>query len=150
MTKKLFCWVIISVFFLCGCADMGPKQGVGAIVGSMVGSQIGLGGDGITGVVLGSLIGGLVGSEIGRLLDEEDRRRLEQARQQALTSNEMVAWSNPDSGNSGRITPKRSYTTDGVDCKDAENYIMAGGKEETTSFSSCEQPDGTWGEVKAA
>ena len=36
------------------------------------------------------------------------------ARQQALASGTMVAWSNPDSGNSGQVTPKRAFTSDGA------------------------------------
>lgn len=149
--KKIFCWAIVSVFLLGGCADMGPKQGagggLGAIVGAVVGSQIGLGGDEITGALLGGLIGGLVGSEIGRLLDEEDKKRLAEARQQALASGTMVAWNNPESGNSGQVTPKRAYTSDGSSCWEYDNDVNAGGKEETLSLSACEQPDGTWKEV---
>ena len=151
MMKKVACWVIISVFFLSGCADMGPKQqaggGLGSIVGAMIGSQIGLGGDDLTGALLGGLIGGLVGSEIGRLLDKEDQRRLAEARQQALASGTAVAWSNPDSGNSGQVTPKRSYTSDEASCWEYDNDIAAGGKEETRTLSACEQSDGTWKEV---
>ena len=149
--KKIFFCVLISTFLLYGCADMGPKEGagggLGAIVGAMVGSQIGLGGDEITGALLGGLVGSLVGSEIGRLLDAEDQRRLAEARQEALASGTKVAWSNPDSGNSGSVTPKRSFTSDGSSCWEYDYDIAAGGKEETVSRSACVQSDGTWKEV---
>ena len=149
--KKLACVAIISVFFVSGCADMGPKQqtggGLGAVVGAMIGSQLGLGGDELTGALLGGLVGSLVGSEIGRLLDKEDQRRLAEARQQALSTGEPADWSNPDSGNSGQVTPQRSYTSAGMSCYEYDMDIAAGGKEETSTHAACEQSDGTWKEV---
>ena len=96
-------------------SDFGPKMGIGAALGAAGGGLLGAAaGGGATGIAAGVLLGGLVGGATGSYLDDQDKRTAAAATQQALNdkpSGTTTTWKNPDSGNSGSVTPIRTYQT---------------------------------------
>jgi surface antigen len=54
-------------------------------------------------------------------------------------------WNNPDTGNSGAITPTRTYQlANGTYCREYKQTITVGGEEQQAYGTACRQPDGTW------
>src|ERR687888_2377534 len=106
---------ILVAFLLMGCESTGPKATVGGLGGAAAGGLLAaaLGGKG-TGIAAGTILGGLIGGVVGDRLDAADRAKASAAASQALESTpsgQSVAWRNPDNGNSGMVTPVRTYQT---------------------------------------
>jgi surface antigen len=54
-------------------------------------------------------------------------------------------WQNPDSGNSGTITPTRTYQeSDGTTCREYRHDVVIGDEKEQVTGTACRQADGTW------
>ncbi|WP_282607297.1 RT0821/Lpp0805 family surface protein [Pelagibius sp. Alg239-R121] len=129
----------------------GTKQTIGGILGgvggAVVGAQVGSGSGQLVATAAGALLGALVGSEIGKSLDNADKEKAEQAYTQATTApiGQEITWDNPDSGNSGTVTATREGTTEnGNYCREFQQEVTIGGKEETAYGVACRQPDGSW------
>ena len=137
---------------LAACEGTGPKQRagtlLGAVAGAVAGAQVGKGKGRLVGTAVGTLLGALAGSEIGKSLDRADMAYLRQTQQRALEksrSGETSSWVNPDSGNSGGVTPQRTYkNTSGAYCREFQQTITVGGKTEQAYGTACRQPDGSW------
>jgi len=137
---------------LAACAQSGPKQTAGTVVGAglgaLVGSQLGKGTGKMAAIGAGTFLGALLGSEIGRSLDARDQAYANQTAQRALEYNTVGAaaqWQNPDSGHSGMVTPTRTYqTADGRYCREYTQSVTIGGRSETAYGTACRQPDGSW------
>ncbi|HRQ60322.1 MAG TPA: RT0821/Lpp0805 family surface protein [Alphaproteobacteria bacterium] len=144
----------ISLGGLSGCntfQNAGTKQTVGALGGAvgggLLGSQIGGGSGRLIATGAGVLLGGLLGSEIGASLDNADKAYAMQAQNQALAApvGERITWNNPNSGNSGYITPVRDgYASSGRYCREYQQEITVGGKRESAYGTACQKPDGSW------
>jgi surface antigen len=141
---------LLAVAMLASCATVqdNPKTAVGGLGGATVGGLIaaaaGGGGAAIAaGVIGGALLGGLAGN----YLDERDKKMAADSAARALESSpsgQPVAWQNPDSGNSGTITPVRTYQSAGTYCREYQQTVTIGGKPEQTYGTACRQPDGSW------
>lgn len=150
--KKIVVLPLIAAFVLAGCASMGPNEQVGTVVGgaggALIGSQFGGGTGRLVGVAIGTLAGALIGQEIGRSLDANDRRMMQESAQYALERNRQdqpSEWRNPDSGHYGTITPKRTYqVAEGQYCREYQQTVIIGGREEQAYGRACRQPDGSW------
>jgi surface antigen len=144
--------VLAIVCLLVACQDTGPKQGAGTLLGAgggaLIGSQVGHGRGQLVGVAAGALLGALVGSEIGKSLDQADRDRMTLANQRALETlppGQSLPWRNPESGNSGTVTPKAYYKTEsGGYCREFQQTITVGGQTQQGYGTACRQPDGSW------
>lgn len=135
--------------------NVGTKQGVGtvggAVLGGLAGSQIGGGSGQLWATGAGVLLGGLLGSEIGSSLDRADMAYAGKANQKAYSApvGETISWSNPQSGNYGTVTPTRDgYSSAGRYCREYQQTIVVGGKNQSGYGTACQQPDGTWEVVK--
>ena len=101
-------------------SDQGDKQTLGTLIGAglgglLAGSQIGSGTGQLAAVGAGVLLGGLLGNEVGRSLDKADIAYAERNAQQTLEyqlTGATSSWINPDSGNSGSITPTATYQSE--------------------------------------
>ena len=155
MMKKFFILPAIMLVFALGACESyqgsGTKQKVGAVsgavVGGLLGSKVGGGSGQLWATGAGVVLGGLIGSEIGRSLDNADRAMLGQANQRAQTApiGESVSWNNPDSGNYGTVTPTREGESSyGRYCREFEQTIYVGGRQETAVGTACQNSDGTW------
>jgi len=52
---------------------------------------------------------------------------------------------NPDTGNSGQITPTRTYRgTTGPACREFQQTIIFDGRTENAFGTACRQSDGSW------
>ena len=143
--------VTLAAVILAGCGGGIKEQFgtvIGAGVGALAGSQIGDGRGQLAAVAVGTLLGAIAGSEVGKSLDRADRLAMGQAQQQALETGKSgtnTTWQNPDSGNSGAISPQPAYQqADGNYCREFTQTVSVGGKTESAYGTACRQPDGTW------
>lgn len=152
-SKKILVAVLAAVTLVAaGCADYQnrPRQTggtlIGAAAGGLAGSQIGGGKGQLAATALGVVLGGLLGSEVGRSMDEVDRIRAQQASEQALNSGQSIRWENPNSGNSGTVVPVRTGTDTqtGALCREYQQTVTVGGKQEQAYGTACRQADGSW------
>jgi len=147
--------VVIIALGFSGCAQTGetirdnPKTTMGGMLGAASGGLIAAAaGGGAAGIVGGVLLGGLVGGAVGNALDQKDKQMAQQAAQQAFENartGEASAWRNPDSGNSGSVTPTRTYQApSGQYCREYQQEIIVGGEPQKSYGTACRQPDGSW------
>jgi surface antigen len=142
----------LSALSLTAC-DYGTKEGIGTLAGAGLGAWAGssidnTGSGGVVAVAAGTLIGGLIGNQIGKGLDKVDRQEAGRAQYGGLEygkSGESRQWYNPDSGNGGSFTPEPAYQNkSGQYCREYQQNITVGGKNETAYGKACRQADGTW------
>lgn len=151
MKLKSVTAVVIVTLFTAACAGQGPKETVGglggAALGGLLGAQFGSGKGKLATTGAGVLIGALLGSQVGKGLDSVDKLKANQAIQgaQAAPLNETIAWNNPETGNSGTVTPVRDGTSStGAYCREFQQTVTVGGKTEEAYGTACRQPDGSW------
>ncbi|MDP7342314.1 MAG: RT0821/Lpp0805 family surface protein [Alphaproteobacteria bacterium] len=143
---------LLGMVGLGACQNMGEKETLGglggAAVGGLAGAQIGGGSGQLAATAVGALLGFFIGQEVGKSLDKADQLYAERTAGQALESNpsgQSSAWSNPDSGNSGTITPQRTYQkAEGTYCREFQQTISVGGRTEEAYGTACRQEGGTW------
>jgi len=126
-----------------------PKAVLGALGGAALGGGIAALAGGGTGAIVGATLGGaLLGGYIGNRLDARDKQMASQAAQKAFEdsqSGQPSVWNNPDTGNSGSITPTRTYQlANGTYCREYKQTITVGGEQQQAYGTACRQPDGTW------
>ena len=143
---------------LSACAQTGSNAGgpnkqdvgtlLGAVGGAFAGAQFGKGKGQLASVAAGTLLGAALGNSVGASLDKADMMYYNQTSQSALEkakANETVTWKNPDSGNSGTITPTRTFqTATGSYCREYTQTVMVGGQKNEAFGTACRQPDGAW------
>lgn len=136
---------------LTACQDSGNKQTIGTVLGgvggAVAGSQFGGGRGQLVGTAIGTLVGAFLGNEIGKSLDKADQSAVQRATQTASSApiGQKITWSNPDSGNSGAVTPTREgRDAAGAQCREYHTTVNVGGKEEEAYGTACRQADGTW------
>ena len=151
--KKLS--ILCSLFLfttIFGCAP-GTRTGetIGTITGIVAGAIIGyqVGGDDAAkalGAGVGLAVGGLVGSKLGQMYDQlnrEEQRVHESTIKSTIETSKIGEgnqWYNPETGHSGRviITKQEEY------CREYQQTIVIGGKEQKAYGTACRQPDGSW------
>ena len=151
---RLTSLVVATGLLLAACAQQqnAPKQTVGTLAGAaaggLLGAQFGSGTGQLVGVALGALGGAFLGSEIGKSMDTVDRQEAARTQHQALEYNrtgQASSWSNPDNGNTGTVTPVRTYqAAGGQNCREYRHDVRIGDKSETVIGQACRQADGTW------
>jgi len=146
----------VTAMVAAGCANgtegPGPKQTVGtvggAVLGGFLGSRVGDGKGQLWATGAGAALGALIGSEFGKSLDRADRIHAARTTQAALEhtkSGQTSTWSNPDSGNSGAVTPTETFQrADGTYCREFQQTIRVGGETKQGYGTACRQPDGSW------
>jgi len=142
--------LMLVVVAATGCATIedNPKASIGAFGGAAFGGLIAAAAGGGGAAIAGAVIGGaLLGAFAGNMLDQRDKRLAAEAQQRALESaptGKPVAWTNPDTGHSGTVTPVRTYQSGGSYCREFQNNVTIGGKDEKAYGTACRQPDGSW------
>lgn len=154
MRNMVLTGFVAATLALTGCQtdSWGTKQtvgtGAGAVLGGLAGSQVGGGSGRLWATGAGVLLGALVGSEVGASLDRADRMYMSQAQSRAYTApvGETIVWNNPESGNHGTykaVREGKSQTT-GRYCREYQQTVYVGGKQESAYGTACQQPDGSW------
>ena len=142
--------LMLVVVVATGCATIedNPKASIGAFGGAAFGGLIAAAAGGGGAAIAGAVIGGaLLGAFAGNMLDQRDKRLAAEAQQRALESaptGKPVAWTNPDTGHSGTVTPVRTYQAGGSYCREFQNNVTIDGKKENAFGTACRQPDGSW------
>lgn len=159
MTRRLLATLVISAFALTACASNGTggtspgidKQTVGGLAGAglggLAGAQFGKGSGRLWTTGAGVLLGALAGSSIGQSLDKADQMYAERAYTQAQTApvGQQISWNNPDSGNSGNVVTTRTGTSaNGLPCREYQQNITVGGRQQQVVGTACQRADGTW------
>jgi surface antigen len=156
MKFKIVIAAVALAAMTAACAQNGGQYGTkrvvgglgGAALGGWAGSTIGGGTGQLAATAAGVLIGALVGSEIGRTMDELDEQKAERAYTQATTApvGQTISWSNPNTGNYGTVTPTREGTkqASGEYCREFQQTVVIGGKQEEAYGVACRKPDGQW------
>lgn len=159
-------WIaaVVTVCMLSACQQGGaPGAGVmnggglnkqdvgtvgGAIGGGVLGSLVGHGAGKTAAIIGGGLLGGFLGNSVGKSLDNADRAAYEATSQRALETaqpGQALPWKNPQSGNSGTITPQNYYqNAQGQYCREYSQTIVVGGQKQDGFGKACRQPDGSW------
>ena len=145
--------LVVGIFLLSACAGNNWNDNQKAIIGGVGGAAAG----GLiasafnantAGVLGGAILGGLIGGAIGNRMDEADRREANRATYRALESapsGTTASWENPDTNNSGTVTPTRTYQAQsGEYCREFEQTITVGGETQQAYGTACRQPDGNW------
>jgi len=151
---KIILIIIVAISLLSsGCAgnnwNENQKAIIGGAGGAAAGGLIASALDANTAGVLGSaILGGLIGGAIGNRMDAADRREANRATYRTLESapsGTTASWKNPDSSNSGTVTPTRTYQAQsGAYCREFEQTITVSGETQQAYGTACRQPDGNW------
>lgn len=99
----------------------------------------------------GVLLSGWAGSEINAAMNDTDRVRNRVAENRACNApvGQQVTWNNPKNGNSGTILPVRDgYDNNGAYCRDFQQTVTLGGRQQQGGDKACQQPDGSWKVVR--
>lgn len=147
--------VVLLALFSSSCASMqqtweeNPKAVLGGFLGAAGGAGIAALAGGGPGVIVASALGGaLLGGFVGKKLDDRDKQMAAQAASQAFEHNrsgQSSVWNNPDSGNSGSVTPTKTYQiANGQYCREYSQTITVGGEQHQAYGTACRQPDGSW------
>ena len=133
---------------LAACETPPSKQEIGtatgAVLGGVIGHQIGSGRGNTLATIGGAALGGYLGNRIGRNMDRADQARTTQALDQSADG-EATTWRNGESGAHYSVTPTRTYRGDsGGRCRDFTSVAQVDGRNEVVHGTACRQPDGTW------
>ena len=150
--KKVVIATVLATTLMSGCAGTYNKATTGAALGALTGGALayGVGQDSSKKelwTILGVGLGAVIGNNIGAQLDERDRLLAGQTLQHTLEqapTNAVGSWNNPDSGNSGTVTPTVTRYTDGQPCREFTTTIDVGGQSQQGYGTACRQADGSW------
>ena len=151
--------IILALLTLPSCTltstssnEQGPKQAVGTVTGMVLGGKVandfaeGSRNQGLW-TMAGVALGAFLGNEVGASMDKQDALLAERAAMQALEfnkSDQATVWTNPDTGNSGKVYPTRTSNLGGQPCREFTQEIRIGDKIETAFGKACRNADGSW------
>jgi surface antigen len=143
---KLLPVTILSLAML-GCANQGPNEQsgmvIGGILGGVIGHQVGHGRGNTMATVIGTIAGAAIGSSIGQKMDELDRMKMN-ASLETVRTGVKSEWKNPDTNYEYAVTPTRTYETAQGPCREYTLDASIGGKTEQIYGRACRQADGSW------
>ena len=139
----------LSCQTLADTTSKNPKAVLGSLGGAAAGAGIAAIAGGSAGwIVAAGLAGGLLGGAIGHHLDNKDKQMAAQAAANAFEHNrtgQTAAWKNPDSGNSGSITPTKTYqAAGGKYCREYRQDVVIDGEKQQAYGTACRASDGNW------
>ena len=151
--KNIVIATVLATTLMSGCAGTYNKATTGAALGALTGTALayGLGKDSSKKnlwLIAGAAAGGLIGNNIGAKLDERDRLLLGETLQQTMEhgpTNSVGSWNNPDSGNSGTVTPTQTMmSANNQPCREFNTTVNIGGELSQAYGTACRQADGSW------
>ena len=147
MARKYLIAASLDALLLGACESNPSKEDIGmvsgAVLGGVIGHQIGGGSGNTIATIGGAALGGFVGSRIGRKMDQDDQRKAAQTLETSPDGH-AGSWRNPNTGQSYAVTPKRTYEGADGPCRDFETTTEIDGRKETVRGTACRQPDGSW------
>ena len=151
--KNVVITTVLATTLLTGCAGTYNKATTGAALGALTGTALAYGlakdsGKKDLWLIAGAAAGGLIGNNIGAKLDERDRLLLGQTFQNTLETaptNNVGSWNNPNTGNSGTVTPTATHlSTNEQPCREFTTTVNIGGQPQQGYGTACRQADGSW------
>ena len=157
LARKLLAGLFIAALgpALSGCATMSENETAGTIIGgvagAVVGSKFGKGSGKTAATALGAVIGATVGRNIGQSMDATSRQRAGAAAERALETadvGESITWENP-ANESGPAQGSATVTRQGADgdgrtCREFQQTVIIGGREEQSYGTACRDENGDW------
>jgi surface antigen len=117
---------------------------LGGAAGAAIGSQIGRGNGKTVAVAGGAIIGVIVGGNIGLSMDRVDQGCVGQILEHA-PGGTQVAWTDSNNGERYRVTPDRPYRNNqGSYCRNYLTRAVVDGYNQQVSGTACRQPNGLW------
>ena len=153
MMKNVVITTVLATTLLTGCAGTYNKATTGAALGALAGTALAYGlakdsGKKDLWLIAGAAAGGLAGNNIGAKLDERDRLLLGQTFQNTLENaptNQSGSWNNPNTGNSGSVTPTATHlSANEQPCREFTTTVNIGGQPQQGYGTACRQADGSW------
>jgi surface antigen len=99
-------------------------------------------------------LGGPAIAETSSAYADDDIWILEDRTQDSLENaktNQTTVWENPDTGSFGSVTPIETFQNeDGQYCREYQQTVTIGGREQRAYGTACRMPDGTWQIVREA
>ena len=151
--KNVVITTVLATTLLTGCAGTYNKATTGAALGAIAGTALAYGlakdsGKKDLWLIAGAAAGGLVGNAIGAQLDERDKLLLGQTFQNTLENaptNQAGSWNNPNTGNSGSVTPTATHlSANEQPCREFTTTVNIGGQPQQGYGTACRQNDGSW------
>jgi surface antigen len=127
--------------------DDSPAVRVTPIRGGLIASEFDPGKGPVTDSPRRTLLGAAIPGQPGKSLTRADRIFAEEAgfRAHAAALGQTVQWANPQTGNSGTITPiRQGLSTIGSVCRQYHQIVNISGQVEEAYGTACRQPDGDW------
>ena len=115
----------------------------GAIIGGVLGHQVGRGSGQTIATIGGAALGAFLGSRVGREMDRSDQLKASQALETSRDGR-ATTWRNPESGQQYSVTPTRTYESPSGPCRDFTTVTQIDGHDEVVHGTACRQPGGTW------
>lgn len=148
MCTKTVVAATLALALLAACESQPSKQDIGmatgAVLGGVIGHQIGGGRGNAVATIGGAALGAFVGNRVGRNMDRSDQARANHALEQSADG-ESTGWRNNATGLRYSVTPTRTYEGDsGARCRDFTAVAQVDGRDEVVHGTACKQPDGTW------
>ena len=139
---------LLAMPLLVSCETYSPsKQDIGmatgAIVGGVLGHQIGGGSGKTVATIGGAALGAFVGNRIGRNMDRNDQLKTAEALEKSRDG-QATTWRNGDSGQQYSVTPTKTYQGASGHCREFTTVSEIEGRNEELHGTACRQPDGTW------
>lgn len=119
---------------------------VGGLIGGVIGHQFGDGRGQAAMTALGAAAGALVGGRLAydRAVSDYERRAAYLAFE-STPSGEPVPWHDPDEDARGDYVVRRTWRTPaGRYCREYQQRVIIGGREETAYGTACRRADGSW------
>jgi len=153
--RRCMAIVLLVAFPALSCSTLAEKTSDNpkAVLGSLGGAAVGAGIAALAhgnpaAIVISAVAGGLIGGAIGHHLDNKDKQLAEQTAARAFENNHTgqgSTWKNPDTGNSGTVTPTKTYqSASGQYCREYRQDVMIGNEKHQAYGTACRQPDGSW------
>jgi len=150
--KVMICKPLIAALIALPLLNAGEpyvpsKQDVGmatgAILGGVLGHQIGSGTGRTVATIGGAALGGFIGSRVGRNMDRNDQLKTAEALEKSRDG-QAATWRNADNGQQYSVTPTKTYQGASGHCRDFTTITEIEGRQEAVHGTACKQPDGTW------
>jgi surface antigen len=141
---------VVPLAMLGGCESMEPpsKQEIGlatsAILGGVLGHQIGRGTGQTVATIGGAALGAFLGSRIGARMDRNDQLKTAQALETSKIE-EPTTWRNPDTRQRYTVTPTRAHEGASGPCREFTTMAQIDdGRHDIVQGTACRQADGAW------
>jgi surface antigen len=146
--RKHLVAALFALPLLGACETYSPlKQDIGmatgAILGGVLGHQIGSGSGRTVATIGGAALGAFLGGHIGRRMDRNDQLKTAEALEMS-PDDRPTTWRNADSERRYSVMPTRTYQGPSGRCRNFTILTEKDGLREVREGTACRQPDGTW------